>query len=65
MKNDFPKNLSFYRKEAGYTQTQLGKILQVDQRTISAWEKGICQPNLDDLISLKEILNVTFDELLL
>ncbi len=62
---DFSKNLTFYRKEAGYTQADLAELLQLNQRTISAWEKGICQPSLEKLIALKELFNITFDDLLL
>lgn len=36
----------------------------VDQRTISAWEKGICEPGFQMLAHLCEIFGETFDSIL-
>ena len=41
----FSENLRTLRLSAKMTQKQLAKILGVDQRTVSAWEKGVCEPD--------------------
>ena len=61
----FKDNLRQLRTEKGITQTQLAKILGVDQRTISAWEKGVCEPSLSIIISLCDFFDETVDELLM
>ena len=46
------------------TQKQLAKILGVDQRTVSAWEKGVCEPDLLLLAKICEIFDESFDDIL-
>jgi DNA-binding XRE family transcriptional regulator len=46
------------------TQKQLAGILAVDQRTISAWERGICEPSFALLAKLCELFDETFDGIL-
>ncbi len=64
MKIMFAENLKALRKNAKITQTDLAKLLGVDQRTISAWEKRICEPDYDTLAKLCEIFNEDFNGLL-
>ena len=61
----FMENLKCLRKTAGLSQKQLAEKLDVDQRTVSAWENGICEPSLQVLVMLCEIFEETFDGLLL
>ena len=56
----FPENLRKLRKSARLTQAMLADKLGVDQRTVSAWENGIAQPNFETLAAICE----TFDSLL-
>jgi len=66
MKNiRFNENLRELRTARKLTQKQLSDILQVDQRTISAWEKGVCEPSFTMLVKLCEFFDETFDGLLL
>lgn len=60
----FAENLKMLRKEKNMTQTQLGAILGVDQRTVSTWEKGLCEPSFTILAKLCEIFDENFDNLL-
>ena len=60
----FKENLRQLRAEKGITQAQLAKILGVDQRTISAGEKGVCEPSLSIIISLCDYFDETIEELL-
>ena len=60
----FSENLKALRKGMNMTQWQLADLLGVDQRTISAWEHGICEPSFDLLSTLCEIFDETFDGIL-
>lgn len=42
----------------------LADKLGVDQRTVSAWENGIAQPNFETLAAICDIFGETFDSLL-
>jgi DNA-binding XRE family transcriptional regulator len=46
------------------TQKQLAGALAVDQRTISAWERGVCEPSFALLSKLCELFDETFDGIL-
>ena len=65
MEIKFAQNLKELRIEHGLSQAQLGQKLGVNQRTVSAWEKGICEPSFALLIRLCEIFDETIDSLLL
>ena len=60
----FSENLRALRRSAGMTQKQLAGMLEVDQRTISAWEKGVCEHSFFLLSRLCEIFDETFDGIL-
>ncbi len=59
----FAKNLKYLRKKAGYTLSDLADILNVNTKTISAWEKGSSYPNLASYLKLCEIYKLKVDEL--
>ncbi len=46
------------------SQKKLAQLLGVDQRTISAWENGVCEPSYTLLAQLCEIFDESFDEIL-
>lgn len=60
----FAQNLKQLREMNRLTQKQLGALVNVDQRTVSAWENGICEPSYEILSKLCEIFNETFDDIL-
>ncbi len=60
----FSENLKTLRVAKGLTQNQLAKTFGVDQRTISAWEKGICEPSYQTLLKICEFFDETFDNIL-
>ena len=60
----FKENLKALRTGANMTQGQLAEILGVNQRTVSAWEKGICEPDFSTLKKLCEIFNEDFNGIL-
>lgn len=60
----FAENLKSLRLSHGITQSQLAKTLNVDQRTVSAWENKICEPDYDTLAKICEIFNEDFNNIL-
>ena len=52
------------RKKKGYTQKTLGDILDVSDKTVCKWEKGIVAPDITILSSLANSLDVSVEEIL-
>lgn len=52
------------RKEKGLTQTDLAKVVGLDQTAISKWELDKALPDTAILIKLSEFFNVSIDYLL-
>lgn len=64
MNNDFPRILTFLRKERGLTQKQAASELGISQALLSHYEKGIRECGLDFLIKAADYYEVTTDYLL-
>ena len=64
MENKFCKNLKELRTLYNLTQKSLAEKLNVTVKTISHWESGYSEPSLALLKQLKEILNISYDDLL-
>ena len=62
--NTFGKKLKELRLEKGLSQKALGDIFGVCNQTISFWENGSREPDLDTLISIAHYFDVTLDNLL-
>ena len=60
----FAENLKNLRILHGLTQKELAKLLAVDQRTVSAWENKICEPDFNTLAKISEIFKEDFNNLL-
>lgn len=60
----FKENLKTLRISFGLTQAQLAEKLSVNQRTVSAWEKGVCEPNFYTLTLIGELFDESIDSLL-
>ena len=56
--------LASLRKQKGYTQQEVADILDVSNRTVSAWEKDKAMPDILLLPAIAELYEVTTDELL-
>lgn len=63
-KIEFADNLKNLRRSKVLTQKELAMLVGVDQRTVSAWEKGVCEPSFAMLAKLCEIFGETFDSIL-
>lgn len=60
----FAENLKLLRQSKKMTQSQLAELLGIDQRTVSAYEKGLCEPRLATLAKICEIFDESFDNIL-
>lgn len=58
------KNLRRLRLARGYTQEELGKLLNVQKSAISKYERGTVVPTADILLRLADIFGVSVDTLL-
>lgn len=58
------EKIQHYRKNAGLSQEDLARSLLVSRQTISLWENGQTIPTIDNLIRLREIFNVSLDDML-
>ncbi len=62
--NCFSTRLRELREERNLTQREFAAILNVDQRTISNWEKSVREPNFDMLINIAKVFDIQTDYLL-
>ncbi|MBP3494934.1 MAG: helix-turn-helix transcriptional regulator [Clostridia bacterium] len=63
IKEEIAKNILFYRKKYGYTQSQLGKLLGVRNTSVSNWETGDNSIDIETLIKLCKIFNVELNDM--
>ena len=56
--------LKRYREQHELTQKQLASILYVSDKTVSKWERGNGQPDIDTLKKIAQLLETTVDDLL-
>lgn len=62
--NTFPNNLKRLRKASGLKQEELAERLNVTRQTVSGWETGRRQPDLDTLKLLAETMDADVHELI-
>lgn len=60
----FGNKLREIRKDRNMTQAELGKLIGKTGATICDWEKGKASPDLEELVKLADIFQVTTDYLL-
>lgn len=49
---------------SGLTQVEIAKRMMVTQSLVSQWVRGICEPRIEQLPVLAEILGVTVDKVI-
>ena len=62
--NKFSEKLKELRKDKDLSQKKLAKDLNVDQRSISNWEKGVREPDFNTLVQIAKYFDVKTDYLL-
>ena len=60
----FNEKLIELRRKEGLSQEELGYKLNVTRQTISKWELGQTTPEMDKLIELSKVFNVSVDDLI-
>jgi DNA-binding XRE family transcriptional regulator len=60
----FPEKLKALRLENGLTQDELGEKLYLSRTSISYYEQGKFEPNIETIIAVADLFNITTDELL-
>lgn len=60
----FGDKLRQLRLERGITQETLAMRIHVTRQTISGWERGRSEPDINTIVCLAEFFDVTIDELL-
>ena len=59
-----PRRIKELRTNMGLSQTDLASKINVSMHTVFRWEKGLNQPNAQELSSLSAFFNVSADYLL-
>ena len=62
--NVFGKRLKELRNDKGLSQRKLGEIFNVCNQTVSFWESGSREPDLDTLVAIARHFDVSIDYLL-
>lgn len=61
----FSTKIRKLRKEAGYTQDKVSRMLNIQRQTYSNYENALRVPPLETIVALSGIYHVTLDSLLL
>lgn len=56
-------NIRKLRMDKGWTQTELGQKVGVDQKVITSYERGVSNPPLENLLKLAATFGISLDEL--
>ncbi len=64
LKNTFAKKLSYYRKSAGMTQSDLAEKLNYSDKSVSKWERAEGLPDVFVLTKISRLFSVRVDDLL-
>ena len=62
--NIIGRYLQFLRKKNHYTQEDLAKQLLISRQAISKWETGITIPDLEILLKISKLYNITINDIL-
>jgi len=64
MNMKFAQKIQNLRKNRNLSQEELAEKLDISRQSVSKWESGVAMPEIDKLIMLSEIFEVTTDYLL-
>jgi len=63
-KHNLHINIKHFRLQKGLSQTQIAEKIGVSRQAISNWESGKTYPDLDNIVLLCKVYEITTDELL-
>lgn len=58
------KYLHFLRKSHNYTQEELAQKLDISRQAVSKWETGATVPDLEVLLKISRLYNITINDIL-
>lgn len=61
---EFSKKVILLRKQKGYTQDTFAKEIGVSRQSVYKWEAGQAYPEVEKLVKLGKILEISLDDLL-
>lgn len=56
-------NLKLFRKQNGFTQEQVAEKLGVSRQAVAKWERGESVPDIENVIALADMYEITVDSL--
>ena len=62
---EFNNRLYQLRKQRGFSQEELASRLNVSRQTVSKWEVGDSTPDMEKLMAMSELFDVSLDQLVL
>ena len=62
---EFNNKLYELRKQKGLSQEELANRLNVSRQTVSKWEVGESLPDMEKLVAISELFDISLDELVL
>lgn len=62
---EFNNKLYNLRKQRGLSQEEMANRLNVSRQTVSKWEIGDSTPDMEKLVAISELFDVSLDELVL
>ena len=65
IKMEFHNKLYNLRKQKGLSQEELANRLNVSRQTISKWEVGDSTPDMEKLIAISDMFDISLDELVM
>ena len=58
------KRLKEARENVGFSQNEVAEKLNISRQAVSKWENGWTSPDIDNLVILSDLYNISLDELL-
>lgn len=58
------KRIKMFREKRGFSQKDFASAIGQKNAAVSNWERGLTRPDVDVLVKICEVLNVSADELL-
>ena len=62
---EFNNKLYELRKQKGFSQEELANRLNVSRQTVSKWEVGESAPDMEKLVAISDLFEVSLDELVM
>ena len=62
--NLIAKYLQFLRRSRSYTQDDLAKRLNISRQAVSKWETGTAIPDLEILLKISKLYDITINDIL-